>query len=110
MIQTSTGGDALALEIERRRVANEAARQLTSGTLRTGWSIVIAGYCLGVVPIVGLFLMVFTGLAGAIFGILAVIKGNPGGGFKLMAGAWFGTGLVAMVWMGIYTAVVAVLS
>jgi hypothetical protein len=93
---------AVQAEIDRRRVADQAAAHLTRGNLALGWKLVIAGWLMPIIPILGFFLMIPAAIAGGILGIVAAHKGNLSGGSKLMFTAWLGTALVGVLWVGIY--------
>lgn len=101
----SDATDVVQTEIERQRVAAEAAKEMTRGNLSLGWKIVIGGWFLPIIPILGFFLMVPAALVGGVLGILVWTKGNGGGGLKLILGAWLGTAMASFIWIGIYAAI-----
>ncbi|HET7268060.1 MAG TPA: hypothetical protein VFJ15_08130 [Oleiagrimonas sp.] len=89
-------------ELQQREVKRQAAAIETAGMVKTGWIVLVVGWCAPIIPLLGFFLLGIAGFVGFVISLITIAKGNVGSGVFLLAGAWIGSGLAAAIWAGIY--------
>lgn len=92
----------IAGRVEDQSLSIEAAKRQTAPLLRKGWIGVLIGWALPVIPLIGLAGFPIAFFSGVIAGIVAMARGNVGGGLTLALVACFGSPLMAMLWVFLY--------
>lgn len=95
-------------EVDRMKVSEEAARQMTSGlatTIKIGLPI---AWLMPIIPFLGFFLLVFGAVICAILSVLILVKGAKSRGIKYFLISVLGSGAVAIAWIVVYGTVAAV--
>lgn len=100
--------EAVQVELQRRQVAKEAAARDTASLLRSGWIAVVVGWFLPIFPVIGFIGLWLCGVAGLIISLIAMAKGNIGGGVKLLLGTILGGVAAVIIWVLVYGTAVAV--
>ena len=77
--------------VREKQLNLEASRITTAPLLRKGWMLVLLGWGISLIPILGVLGWVMAPACAIIVGILVVSRGNSGGGLTLLLGAWLGT-------------------
>ena len=93
---------AINQQVQEREIAIEAAKRQTAPLIRTGWIVVIVGWLLPIIPLIGMIGFPISILSAFIAGGIAASRGNSSGGVFLMLGGVFGTMLVWLFWILIY--------
>lgn len=73
--------------------------------LRTGWILVVAGWLLPVIPLVGLVGLPAGALGGLVCGVIALTRNQERGGLLLLLTALIAAPIVGVVWFLIYMAI-----
>ena len=102
--------NAVSQKAREQDINIAAAKMQTAPLMRTGWTVVIVGWALPVIPIIGMAGFVISAFAGIIFGIIVASRGNTTGGILLILAGIFATWIVALVWFLIYMALGATLA
>ena len=83
--------------VREQQLTLEAGKITTAPLLRKGWTLVFCGWGIGLVPVLGVLGWVMAAVCAILVGILAMTRGNGGGGLALLLGGWLGTLPVALV-------------
>lgn len=101
----STDQGEIANKIRDAQLTAQAAEQITAPLLKKGWKIVFICWALLLIPFVNFVAIPAAFLTAVVVGIIAMSKGNVGGGLKLLLVGWLGTIPLAIVSVLIMTAV-----
>lgn len=93
----NTNEQDIAEKVRGRQLDSEAAKRYTAPLLKTGWMLVLGGWALGLIPIVGMLGWAIAFFGGIVVGIVVMTRGNTSGGLILGLTGWFGTAIVAFV-------------
>lgn len=88
---------ALEHIIRGKQLNLEASKITTAPLLKKGWILVLCGWGVGLVPILGVLGWVFATACAIIISIIVMTRGNTGGGLTLLLVGWLGTIPVALV-------------
>ena len=90
-------------ELHRRSIQSSAAKIETAPLLKNGWRIVFFGWAAPILPVIGIPFLGLFAFVGIVIGIVALVKGNTGGGLKLALIAWLGSAVVGGIWFLLYS-------
>ena len=86
--------DRLVME---KQLGIEASKIATAPLLRKGWMLVLAGWGIGLIPLLGIAGWIMAFACGIIIGIVVMTRGNTSGGLILVLSAWLGTIPIALI-------------
>ena len=83
--------------VVEKQLSLEASKITTAPLLRKGWTLVLSGWGIGLIPLLGVVGWILALASGVIIGVVVMTRGNTSGGQVLAVTGWFGTAAVALV-------------